>query len=172
MYTSWYSDKLPRTSHCPSYTYILQNTSLQFYPETPQLMLSHHDYPHHWYQLTIWHINSNLPAPSPPRMLTMIGEPNGSTIELNWLPPLHPNGAIHYEIEYEPAVTPGDPVNAGNSNSTYFTLTLPIEFLTYNVRVAAVNTQGQAQSSDITVCPGMNRQSGMCAGYSLLYSQI
>ena len=95
-------------------------------------------------------------APSPPRMLTMIGEPTGSTIELNWLPPLHPNGAIQYEIEYEPAVTPGDPVNAGNSSSRCFTLTLPNEFLTYNVRVAAVNTQGQAQSSVLAVCPGMN----------------
>ena len=101
-------------------------------------------------------------APTPPRLLTMTGEPNGSTIELNWLPPLHPNGAIHYEIEYEPAVTPGDPVNAKSSSSPYFTLTLPSEFLTYNVRVAAVNTQGRAQSSNVVaVCPGMNRQSGM-----------
>ena len=101
-------------------------------------------------------------APSfPPRILTMTEEPTGSTIELNWLPPLHPNGAIHYEIEYEPAVTPGDPVNAGSSSSPYFTLTLPNEFLTYNVRVAAVNTQGQAQSDVLPVCPGMNRQSGM-----------
>ena len=30
-----------------------------------------------------------------------LGEPTGSsTVELNWLPPLHPNGAIHYEIVY------------------------------------------------------------------------
>ena len=95
-------------------------------------------------------------------MLTMTGEPTGSTIELNWLPPLHPNGAIHYEIEYEPAVTPGDPVNAGNSSSPYFTLTLPNEFLTYNVRVAAVNTQGQAQSSNVlSMCPRMKQERGM-----------
>ena len=45
-------------------------------------------------------------------MLTVIGEPTGSTVELNWLPPLHPNGAVRYDIEYEPAMTPGDPVNA------------------------------------------------------------
>ena len=101
------------------------------------------------------------PVPSPLRMLTMIGEPNGSTIELNWLPPLHPNGAIHYEIEYEPVMTPGDPVNAGNSSSPYFTLTLPNEFLTYNVRVAAVNTQGSAQSSALPLCPGKNREEGL-----------
>ena len=100
-------------------------------------------------------------APTPPRMLTTTGEPSGRSVELNWLPPLHPNGAIHYEIEYEPAMTPGDPVNAGSSSSPYFTLTLPNEFLTYNVRVAAVNTQGQAQSGVNTVCPGQNREQGV-----------
>ena len=94
-------------------------------------------------------------------MLIMTGEPNGSTIELNWLPPFHPNGAIHYEIEYVPAVTPGDPVNAGSSSSSYFTLTLPNEFLTYNVRVAAVNTQGQAQSNVLSVCSGRNQMRGI-----------
>ena len=98
--------------------------------------------------------------PSPPRMLTMTGAPIGSTVELNWLPPLHPYGAIHYEIEYEPAMTPGVPVNAGSSSSPYFTLSLPNEFLTYNVRVAAVNTQGMgsAQSDILPVCLGMNRE--------------
>ena len=106
-------------------------------------------------------------APSPPRMLTMIGAPTGSSVELNWLPPLHPNGAIHYEIEYEPAMTPGDPVNARSSSSPYFTLTLPNEFLTYNVRVAAVNTQGRARSVDISLCPGMNREAGMTNEYTI-----
>ena len=89
-------------------------------------------------------------APSPPRMLTnvtMIGDPTGIIIELNWLPPLHPNGAIHYEIEYEPAMTPGDRVNAGSSSSPYFNLTLPNEFMVYNVSVIASNTQGQASDS-------------------------
>ena len=96
-------------------------------------------------------------VPSPPRMLTMIGTPSGSTVELNWLPPLHPNGAIHYEIEYEPAVTPGDPVNAGSSSSLYFTLTLPNEFLSYNVRVVTVNTQGRASSNVLVDCTGPER---------------
>ena len=99
-------------------------------------------------------------APSPPRMLTMTGAPTGSTVELNWLPPLHPNGAIHYEIEYEPAMTPGDPVNAGSSSSPYFTLTLPNEFLTYTVRVAAVNTQGSTRGSILPMCPGINSETG------------
>ena len=101
-------------------------------------------------------------APTPPRMLTMTGAPNGSTVELNWLPPLHPNGAIHYEIEYEPAMKPGGPVNAGSSSSPYFTLTLPNEFLTYNVTVAAVNTQGETRSGDLTVpCLGKNTERGI-----------
>ena len=103
-------------------------------------------------------------APTPPRLLTMSGEPTGSTIELNWLPPLHPNGAIHYEIEYEPAMTPGDPVNA-ESSSPYFTLTVPNEFLTYNcnVKVAAVNTHGlgAAQSSALPLCLGKNNEEGV-----------
>ena len=107
-------------------------------------------------------------APSQPRKLTMIGAPTGSTVELNWLPPLHPNGAINYEIEYEPAVTPGEPVNAGNSSSPYFTLTLPNEFLTYNVTVAAVNTQGQARRDVLTVmCPGRTREAGMTNEYTI-----
>ena len=108
-------------------------------------------------------------APSPPRMLTITGAPTGSTVELNWLPPLHPNGAIHYEIEYEPAMTPGDPVNAESSSSPYFTLTLPNEFLTYNVTVAAVNTQGQATSGVLTVmCSGRDSETGVTTEYTQL----
>ena len=86
-------------------------------------------------------------------MLTTTGEPSGSTVELNWLPPLHRNGVIHYEIEYEPAMKPGGPVNAVtiSSSSPYFTLTLPSEFQSYNVRVAAVNTKGRAKSTDLLV---------------------
>ena len=100
-------------------------------------------------------------------MLTMIGEPIGSTIELNSLPPLHPSGAIHYEIEYEPAMTPGDPVNAGNSSIPYFTLTLPDEFLTYNVRVTAVNTRSlwSAKSNALPLSPGENREEGLQCVY-------
>ena len=99
-------------------------------------------------------------------MLTMTGTPTGSTVELNWLPPLHPNGAIQYVIEYEPAMTPGDPGNAGSSSSPYFTLTLPNEFVTYNVRVAAVNTQGSVKSGVLAVCPGMNTEAGMTNEYT------
>ena len=101
-------------------------------------------------------------APSPPRLLTVTGTPSGSTVELNWLPPLHPNGVIRYEIEYEPAVTPGDPVNAGNSSSLYFTLTLPNDHSSYTVRVQAVNSKGSATSGDLVVNPGKSRSIGVC----------
>ena len=82
---------------------------------------------------------------------------HGSTVELNWLPPLHPNGAICYEIEYEPARMPGAPVNARNSSSHYFTLTLPSDLLTYNVCVAALNTEGQTESIALVIimCSGI-----------------
>ena len=90
-------------------------------------------------------------APSPPRMLTMTGTPTGSTVELNWLPPLHPIGTVRYEIEYEPATTSGPPVNAESSNSLYFSLTLPNDLLSYNVRVVAVNSQGRTSSSVLVI---------------------
>ena len=108
-------------------------------------------------------------APSPPRKLTMTGAPTGSTVELNWLLPLHPNGAIHYEIEYEPAMTPGDPMTVRSTSSRpYFILTLPNEFLTYNVTVAALNTQGRARSGVLTVmCPGRSTSGGMKTEYTI-----
>ncbi len=109
-------------------------------------------------------------APTPLRMLTTAGNTTSSSVELNWLPPLHPNGATHYEIEYEPAMSPGDTVNAGNSSTPHFTLTLPSEFVTYNVRVAAVNTQGlgSVQSINISVCLGRNREEGVCFACNII----
>ena len=104
-------------------------------------------------------ISTTIPsAPSAPRMLTVTGTPSGSTVELNWLPPLHPNGAIRYEIEYEPEMIPGFATVVGGTD-LYFNLTLPEEFLTYNVRVVAVSTQGSrsGESNTVSVCPGRNR---------------
>ena len=98
-------------------------------------------------------------APSPPRILTVTATPSGSTVELNWLPPLHPNGAVRYDIEYEPAVTPGFTMVEGGTDH-YFYLTLPKEFVTYNIRVVAVSTQGSrsGESNTVLVCPGRSRQ--------------
>ena len=106
------------------------------------------------------HILFNV-VPTAPRMLTKTGTPTGSTVELNWLPPLHPNGAIRYEIEYEPEMTIGDPVIAGHSSSLYFTLTLPNDLPSYTVRVRAVNSRGSATSGHLVVNPGKSRI-GVC----------
>ena len=58
-------------------------------------------------------------------------------------------------------------MNAGSSSSPYFTLTLPNEFLTYNVRVAAVNSKGQATSGVLTVmCPGKERETGVTTEFT------
>ncbi len=122
-------------------------------------------HPLHLHSLSISVYLYDHSAPTPPRMLTTAGNTTSSTVELNWLPPLHPNRAIRYEIEYEPAMTPGDPVNAGSSSSLYFNLTLPNEFLSYTVRVAAVNSKERTnKSSDLLLsCPGKNRERGTLA---------
>ena len=103
-------------------------------------------------------------GPSPPRMLAVTGTPTGSTVELNWLPPLNPNGDIRYEIEYKSAMPPGDTVIAGHSSSLYFTLTLPNDLPSYTVRVRAVNSRGSAASGHLVVNLGKSRI-GVCYDY-------
>ena len=64
-------------------------------------------------------------------------------------------------------------MNAGSSSSPYFTLTLPNEFVTYNVRVAAVNTRdlGSAQSNALPLCPGKKRE-GLQRYYILYVAHV
>ena len=88
-------------------------------------------------------------------MLTTIR--TGGTVELNWLPPLHPNGDVHYDIEYEPARIPGDPATATGIRTHFYTLSLVVGALSYNVRVVAVNTQGRTSSNVLVVCTGPER---------------
>ena len=55
-------------------------------------------------------------------------------------------------------------------SSPYFTLTLPNEFLTYSVTVAAVNTQGQGRaiSGSLTLmCSGRSTGGGMITEYTI-----
>ena len=82
---------------------------------------------------------------------------------MHWLPPLHPNGAIHYEIEYESAKMSAQPVNAGSSSSLYFALTMPNGIDTHRVTVVAVNSKGRARSNEleVVVAPGMNTETGI-----------
>ena len=68
-------------------------------------------------------------------------------IELNWIPPLEPNGDVYYLIEY----------NDGNrtvsvntsSGSTYFKLTGLQRGVTYNITVVAVNSAGSSDTGPV-----------------------
>ena len=62
-------------------------------------------------------------------------------------------------------------MNAGNSSSPYLTLTLPSDLLTYNVRVAAVNTQGRTISNALVImCSGT--ETGMLFNTLLLLQAV
>ena len=81
-------------------------------------------------------------VPSTPRQLRITrGIENG--VELNWLPPVNPNGVITYEIEYTTNSTftiIGGTVLTQN-NLTHYNWTGPeFEFPTYFMRVRAVNS--------------------------------
>ena len=65
---------------------------------------------------------------------------------------------MRYDIEYELAAASGDPSTLQGSNSSYFNLTLPEEFQTYNVTVVAVSTSGSVRSDFFPVCPGKHRE--------------
>ena len=72
--------------------------------------------------------------------------------------PFRVGGGIRYEIEYEPARIPGDPASATGIRTRFYTLSLRIGALSYNVRVVAVNNQGRASSSILVVnCTGSER---------------
>ena len=105
-------------------------------------------------------------VPSPPRLLRItrdIGVENG--IELNWLPPVNPNGVItSYEIEYttnSTFTTINGTVLTQNS-STHYNWTGP-EFPTYYMRVRAVNSANTdtgtmyEPSNVIKLCLGAER---------------
>ena len=70
---------------------------------------------------------------------------NTSTrVDLNWIPPLHPNGVIHYKIEFslsENFVQNKTIINTG-SNKTYYILSglRLIPDVQYFVRVVACNS--------------------------------
>ena len=81
--------------------------------------------------------------PSAPRYPVIIGDDTDG-IELNWIPPLEPNGDVYYLVEY----------NDGNrtvsvntsSSSTYFHLTGLQRRVTYNITVVAVNSAGRSDT--------------------------
>ena len=78
--------------------------------------------------------------PSAPRYPSIIGDDKDG-IELNWIPPLEPNGDVYYLIEYNDGINTAS-VNT-SSESTYFHLTGLQKGVTYNITVVAVNSAGR-----------------------------
>ena len=86
-------------------------------------------------------------------------------IELNWIPPLEPNGDVYYLIDDGNRI-----VNTSSSSrgSTYFNLTGLQRGVTYNTTVVAVNSAGRndtgpvlyythnEQSKYLSICDNLN----------------
>ena len=91
------------------------------------------------------------PAPTAPRHLTVVGSMSTS-VDLNWIPPPHPNGVIHYVIECSRSenFVEKTTINTG-SNNTYYTVNGVSEFSRYYFRVLSVNTGGVGRSSSSNV---------------------
>ena len=84
--------------------------------------------------------------PSAPRYPCIIGDDTDG-IELNWIPPLEPNGDVYYLIKYSDGNTT-DSVNT-SSESTYFNLTGLQRGVTYNITVVAVNSAGRNDTGPV-----------------------
>ena len=74
--------------------------------------------------------------PSAPRYPCILGG-SSDGIELNWIPPLEPNGDVYYLINNGKST-----VNT-SSGSTYFNLTGLQRGVTYSITVVAVNSAGR-----------------------------
>ena len=105
--------------------------------------------------------------PSAPRYPSIIGDDTDG-IELNWIPPLEPNGDVYYLIVY----SDGNRTVSVNtsSESTYLNLTGLQRGVTYNITVVAVNSAGRSdtgpvlnytreeQSKYLSICDKLNCQ--------------
>ena len=93
--------------------------------------------------------------PSAPRYPCIIGD-DTEGIELNWIPPLEPNGDVYYLIEYNDGIN-NVSVNT-SSESTYLNLTGLQRGVTYKITVVAVNSAGRIdtgavlQSKYLSIC--------------------
>ena len=92
----------------------------------------------------VFKINSINLGPSVPRHPCIIAE-SGDGIELNWIPPLEPNGDVYYLIDDGNRTFP---VNT-SSRSTYFNLTGLQRGVTYNITVVAVNSAGRSDTGAV-----------------------
>ena len=85
--------------------------------------------------------------PSAPRHPCIIGDDTDG-IELNWIPPLQPNGDVHYLIQYKNDGNTTASVNT-LSESTYYNLTGLQRGVTYNITVVAVNSAGRSDTGAV-----------------------
>ena len=75
-------------------------------------------------------------------------------IELNWLPPIEPNGEVHYVLYYTPEGGTELSINTG-SDLTHYNLTgLDRNRVYTNIAVQAVNSAGRSERSAVTAPPG------------------
>ena len=83
--------------------------------------------------------------PSPPRYPCVI-EVSRDGIQLNWIPPLQPNGDVHYVIEYFKG---NHHISVNTNRSTFFNLTGLQNGVTYNITVVAVNKAGKSDTGAV-----------------------
>ena len=93
---------------------------------------------------------SILTDPSCPRNVTAT-RVFKNTVELNWLPPTEPNGEVHYVIEYKREDGGSWTSINTTSDSTHYNLTGLHNGTNYTIRVVAVNSAGQNESTPITI---------------------
>ena len=96
------------------------------------------------------------PVPDPPRKVTIF-ESSPQSITVNWLPPVHPRGDVHYQVEYSTDEDFTSSEKTSPSNVTHSTFPLP-EFPTSYIRVFAVNSVGEMTSKVIQTCPGREKE--------------
>ena len=101
-------------------------------------------------------------------------------VELNWLPPVNPNGVItSYEIEYttNSAFTTISRTVLTKNSSTHYNWTGP-EFPTHYMRVRAVNSVNtdtgtmSEPSNVIELCLGLDRGTYSTLMYVYIYTMI
>ena len=87
-------------------------------------------------------------GPSPPRDPSITREIQDG-MELNWLPPIEPNGEVHYVVYYTPEGGTEQSIDTG-SNLTHYNLTgLERNRVYTNIAVQAVNSAGRSERSAV-----------------------
>ena len=118
-----------------------------------------HGYHHHPVDYRVFVVSSHS-VPDPPREVTIVeSSPQSTTV--NWLPPVHPRGDVHYQVEYSTDEDFTLSEKTSPSSATHSTLPLP-EFPTSYIRVFAVNSEGEMTSDLTQTCPGRRKERSEC----------